>query len=31
MFLNSSKNIYVEIMIANLYGGEYDLNKRLEW
>lgn len=30
MFLNSSKNIYVEIMIANLYGGEYGLNKRLE-
>lgn len=30
MFLNSSKNIYVEMMVVNLYGGEYDLNKRLE-
>lgn len=31
MFLNSSKNIHVEMMVVNLYGGEYDLNKRLEW
>lgn len=30
MFLNSSKNIYVEMMVVNLYGGEYDLNKRLQ-
>lgn len=30
MFLNSSKNIYVEMIVVNLYGGEYDLNKRLE-